>query len=269
MKRNLFLMSAYILGLCVVYPLYAGEMTAGLDMGGGKNPLSTFVLNRMPSDNQDELRLRLDIKEAQAITGYGAVVNFDANRYEFINAKQATNHVLDADSEQQALFLATNPTAGQVALGAVKVDGRTAMGEGQLVELTFQVTGQPNPSDFKITDGVLVDAHGKLDAVTQLEVGSFDAKPSSFGLEQNQPNPFNPSTTIAFQLPDATQVKLAIYNVLGQEVQMLVNEFRQAGRYTVVWDGKDAIGRQVASGIYVYRLVADGFVQNKRMTLVK
>ncbi|MDE3260159.1 MAG: T9SS type A sorting domain-containing protein [Gemmatimonadota bacterium] len=83
------------------------------------------------------------------------------------------------------------------------------------------------------------------------------------------PNPFNPSTVIGYQLPEAGDVRLAIYSVLGQEVRVLVNEGMEAGSFTVTWDGTDAPGRRVASGVYLYRIQAGGFSAVKRMVLLK
>lgn len=93
--------------------------------------------------------------------------------------------------------------------------------------------------------------------------------PDKFELYQNYPNPFNPSTSITFDLPKDEFVTLKIYNVIGQEVRTLVNEFRNAGRYTVVWDGKDNFGKVVPSGIYFYRMTAGSFNKTMKMVLAK
>jgi hypothetical protein len=78
------------------------------------------------------------------------------------------------------------------------------------------------------------------------------------------PNPLNPSTTITFDLPKATHVTLNVYNTLGQCVATLVNEQRQPGRYDVQFDGS-----KLTSGVYYYRIVADGYIQTKKMLLLK
>ncbi|MFQ5604489.1 MAG: YCF48-related protein [bacterium] len=93
--------------------------------------------------------------------------------------------------------------------------------------------------------------------------------PHKFGLSQNYPNPFNPQTTIKYQLPKAAEVKLTIYNLLGQRVAMLVDKKMPAGFYSIQWDGKDQNGRNVASGIYVYRLQTADFVKAKKLTLLR
>jgi len=95
------------------------------------------------------------------------------------------------------------------------------------------------------------------------------SSPSKFALSQNAPNPFNPSTTINFSLPQAGEASLVIYGPTGQVVRTLVNNVVDAGQHTVVWDGTDNSGRPVASGVYIYRLVSGDNVANNRMVLVR
>ncbi|MFQ5866268.1 MAG: FlgD immunoglobulin-like domain containing protein, partial [bacterium] len=86
---------------------------------------------------------------------------------------------------------------------------------------------------------------------------------------QNCPNPFNSGTEIRFALPEAGHVRLTIYNVLGKEIRTLVDEDKKVGRYNVHWDGTDSKGNSVSSGIYIYRLEAGSFTDQKRMLFVK
>lgn len=88
-------------------------------------------------------------------------------------------------------------------------------------------------------------------------------------LERNYPNPFNPTTTLSFSLPSEMVCKLEIYNVRGQKVKTLLNESLQSGRHTIVWDGKDAHGRSVSSGVYFYRLDTPNRTQTSKMLLMK
>jgi hypothetical protein len=89
-------------------------------------------------------------------------------------------------------------------------------------------------------------------------------KPSSFKLAQNYPNPFNPATTITYQLPTFSDVKLEVFDVLGRKVASLVNATQPAGTYSVNFNAS-----HLASGIYFYRLQAGSFVETKKMMLVK
>ena len=93
--------------------------------------------------------------------------------------------------------------------------------------------------------------------------------PQQFILHNNYPNPFNPATTIAFQLPTATDVMVKIYNMLGREVKVLISKRFDAGTYSVLWDGLDSQGKQVASGVYLYRIETKGFSQTRKLLLLK
>lgn len=88
-------------------------------------------------------------------------------------------------------------------------------------------------------------------------------------LNQNYPNPFNPSTNISFALPRSSNVRLEIYNVIGQLVRTLLSQNMEAGYYEVSWDSKNNSGKKAAGGIYVYRLIANDFVQTRKMMLLR
>ncbi len=93
--------------------------------------------------------------------------------------------------------------------------------------------------------------------------------PKEFSLSQNYPNPFNPICEIAYVLPTDCQVTLSIYNILGQKVRVLLDEYQSAGDKSVKWDGKDDQGQEVTSGVYFYRIQAGDFVQSRKMVLMK
>jgi hypothetical protein len=103
--------------------------------------------------------------------------------------------------------------------------------------------------------------------ITDVEDGNV---PLTFSLSQNYPNPFNPTTNINFSLPEQLPVDLRVYDLLGREVVVLLNsEDRNAGRHTVRWDGRNTFGQSVSTGVYFYRIVAGGYVQSKKMVLLK
>ncbi|MCH8837104.1 MAG: T9SS type A sorting domain-containing protein [Candidatus Marinimicrobia bacterium] len=94
--------------------------------------------------------------------------------------------------------------------------------------------------------------------------------PDEFALKANYPNPFNPSTTIAYQMPEAGRVSLVVYDLTGNVVSTLVNESQPAGYYQTVWNGRDQRGIPVATGVYFYRLKAGAeFVKTHKMVLIK
>jgi hypothetical protein len=93
--------------------------------------------------------------------------------------------------------------------------------------------------------------------------------PATFTLHQNFPNPFNPITTLRYDLPSDALVTLSIYDMLGREITQLVNTTQQAGFRSVQWDATDSMGRPVSAGVYLYQIQAGEFVQTKKMVLLK
>jgi len=98
---------------------------------------------------------------------------------------------------------------------------------------------------------------------------NFGEPPGTFSLSQNYPNPFNPETVIRYQLARTAEVKLEIYNLVGQKLTTLVDKKLSSGAHSVTWHGSDALGRPVASGVYIYRLQTDSFVESKKMLLLR
>ena len=136
---------------------------------------------------------------------------------------------------------------------------------GETVSLDFTagetVSGNFSNSSITLVSGAL----GFQDLVpTSSEVISDD-RPAVFRLHQNYPNPFNPSTVISFELPVHSDVRLDLYNMLGQQVAVLKNEQLSAGSHTVSFNASN-----LASGIYIYRLFANGaLIGTKKMMLIK
>ena len=131
-----------------------------------------------------------------------------------------------------------------------------------------------NPGQgLSFVDTATNDIQPVYDPPGNLDVGddrrAQSAKPKSFLLSQNYPNPFNTETMISFALPHSSDVKIEIFNILGQKVRDLVDEEVSAGYKQVVWDGRDNAGKPVASGVYLYQLKAGSFKEAKRMILLK
>jgi FlgD Ig-like domain/Concanavalin A-like lectin/glucanases superfamily len=98
---------------------------------------------------------------------------------------------------------------------------------------------------------------------------NYSPVPDKLILAQNFPNPFNPTTTIAYTLAKAEQIKITVYNISGQLVKTLLSAYQTSGNHNVSWDGTDSSGKKVSSGVYFYQLVAGTFNQVKKMTLIK
>jgi hypothetical protein len=95
------------------------------------------------------------------------------------------------------------------------------------------------------------------------------ALPTTFSVAQNYPNPFNTSTEISFSLPISGDISLEIYDIMGNRVKTLVEEYRAAGSYKVIWDGNNDSGEKAASGLYLYKLKAGDQVITKKMIMLK
>jgi flagellar hook assembly protein FlgD len=93
--------------------------------------------------------------------------------------------------------------------------------------------------------------------------------PREFALRQNAPNPFNPVTVIQYELPEATRVRIDVFNLAGRLVKTIVDEGQQPGYKSVAWDGTNADGQKVASGVYLYRMQAGSYESEKTMVLLK
>jgi hypothetical protein len=135
--------------------------------------------------------------------------------------------------------------------------------------------------------GITTDINGQIRSATSPDIGAdeftvtttdvtypSDEIPSAFSLAQNYPNPFNPNTTIRFALPEQASVSLKVYNLLGQEVVTLAQGNRPAAFHSIIWNGRNSAGAQIASGVYFYRMEAAGasganFNSVKRLVVLK
>ncbi|HTY37721.1 MAG TPA: Ig-like domain-containing protein [Bacteroidota bacterium] len=147
----------------------------------------------------------------------------------------------------------------------------TWTGDGKLVpNLRFDSFQLKYPPGSKITSGTIYFAQLQVVKGTVTAVEQTAASlPQTFELDQNFPNPFNPSTSISYQIGTTGPVSLKVFDMLGREIATIVNGTMTAGMHTSVWDGKDDRGEPVASGVYLYQLRAESGVVTKKMVLLK
>jgi hypothetical protein len=93
--------------------------------------------------------------------------------------------------------------------------------------------------------------------------------PIQYALHQNYPNPFNPVTTLRYDIPENSLVTIIIYDMLGRQVKTLINQTQDAGYRSVIWDATNDYGKPVSAGIYLYQIQAGGYMQTKKMVLLK
>ena len=134
--------------------------------------------------------------------------------------------------------------------------------------LAQSITGYQEGISYKVYTGFWNPWVVEASPVEWEEV-DFTQRPTDFGLRQNFPNPFNPTTIIQYALPKTSQVKVEVYNILGKKVRTLVDDTQEPGYKTINWDGKDDNGCEVSSGVYFCRIQAGDFVKSRKMTLLK
>ena len=141
--------------------------------------------------------------------------------------------------------------------------GGDAFGDGMVSRNTLgqPVAGHTYSPEFEIKSGFWYASVTFI--VTSVNELDGDL-PQQYTLDQNYPNPFNPATTIRFSLPEAVEVTLVVYDILGRKVTTLVDEYREPGEHSVLFDAG-----HVASGVYIYQIRAGEFVETKRLMLVK
>ncbi len=162
----------------------------------------------------------------------------------------------------EKLELLSHQLDDMVRIGILDLNGSALITKG--------VTGLVRlPGRFEITEALVSDINHNVIVPTINAALKETNLPHQYSLDQNYPNPFNPTTEIQFALPVATDVKLEVFNIVGQKVVTLLEEFREAGRHSITWSGTNSRGDPVASGVYLYRLTAGDFVQTRKMMLLK
>jgi len=149
----------------------------------------------------------------------------------------------------------------QTHKGGVRHDNGTS----KIVYFSFPFECLPQASQRDLVMDRVLDWLG----TTTTGVPPTEAAPVQTTLAQNSPNPFNPSTTIEYTLGQGGTVALRVYDLNGRMVRELVNEAQDADRHAVAWDGRDDMGRAMASGVYFYQLNAPGVKETRRMVLTK
>ena len=212
----------------------------------------------------------VSLANVQALMGYGFVLNYDAEKFEFVEAMPAAEDLLLSSGGETPLLRGWSPEAGQVHVMNAIVNGSEVSGDGDIVRLVFRVLRDfEDDARFEIAEGLVFDPS---QLANPLAGGVLDIQttPTEFALLQNFPNPFNPETTIGYELAESADVTLQIYNVVGQVVRTLIAaEPQSVGRYQVRWDGMDDRGMPVSSGIYFYQISAGKFQDVRKLMLLK
>jgi hypothetical protein len=223
--------------------------------------------------------------------GWSGVVTPDKDGYTFAPESTSYSNVTDNQETDYTGTLLMFTISGYVrntdsvgvegvVLSGLPGDPATDTGGYYAATVPYGWSGRVTPTDtcvfepeYRDYDSVTTDQTYQSYVEDCLSQDVDDDKdnlvPQEYQLAQNHPNPFNPTTEIVFGLPKAGFATLRIYNILGQEVTILVNKYMSAGRHRVTWNGTDKSGRAVSSGVYFYRMQSKDFAQTKQMLLLK
>ena len=227
---------------------------------------------RRPLLAGQEIELDVHAKGLQDLAGYEFNLHFDPSAMRLLPQRVEDGGIF-APNPDGAVF-DIRPQQSAVGIMAARIGKRwSAEGDGTMARLRFEVL-QAGPAnvvieELRIASGVLLNTIYDQETVNWTQELSQLLLPSRPDLEQNYPNPFNPSTVIPFSLSSGQEVRLFIYNVLGQKIRTLIEGPMDPGYHRMLWNGSSDSGRQVAAGVYFYLLETPELRQTRKMLLVK
>ena len=211
----------------------------------------------------EDIVLDLSLADFAEVKGYGFTLGYDPEMLEFVEVVAPDNPLGAAELAQPRVLSQADGEVAIAAYGEPVVDGEIGL------SLVFRATTDIESGVIELTSARLSDPNYTLNQVMSLGAVEIETRPQVFALADNYPNPFNPETTIKYELPAAAQVRLEVFNVVGQVVRTLVAEPQSAGRYVVQWDATNDNQQSLSSGVYFYRIHAGDFLKVKKMLLLK
>ena len=249
----------YVANLIQIFPVEESTMARRTVPLKSKSPI--ISLETPPLKMGERITLPVMLENAEAVYAVGLTLSFNSDVLRFVSVAQGEV------TEGFSLSHAVHHDKIRIALAGT----RPGSSDGCLLNLVFDVLSKsvPRSGDMPlvIESIVLNDGIQPVEIENQLFVDPVG--PDQFELYQNHPNPFNPETTIRYGIPNDTQVKIDVYNSLGEKVRTLIDQNHKAGSHTVRWDAKNDEGRPVSGGIYVFRMKAGSFVQARKMLLIR
>jgi hypothetical protein len=222
----------------------------------------------LPQNVSGKIQIPVNLKASAAVSGLQLVLKVNSKQYK-VSAPTSTSLSRD-------MSVVSRQVGDELHILLCGAKGESIpAGEGVVLSLPVTIL-EPlkETSEIKIEHALAAtEGAARLEAFFGKGEDKGTLVPQSFALFQNNPNPFNMSTTITYDVPNMNQgavaVRLAIYNIQGQLVRTLEDQQRTAGRYTVHWNGTDNSGSQVASGVYFYKLVAGDVALSKKLAIMK
>jgi len=247
-------------------------------------PLSKIVPLLVEGDNTGSLGLSLTTQDdllvgeeftvqvhlnnnPGVVKGIHFTIPYVESQLEFIGVTQSD----ELRSSSYPVFFDGRVVDNNVDVSLVLLGGEAVIGgSGQIAELTFRLL---ETDDLSLSFDV-IDIRDGQNSILPARGDGWEYRltpelPTTYGLNQNYPNPFNLQARISYQMPEPGLVSIKIYNIRGQMVRMLVDEYKTAGYHCEVWDGKNNAGQEIASGIYTYRMESNSFSATRKMVLIK
>ena len=247
-----------------------GPATKPLVLLPGINENAEFSLN-LGSERVvagELVAVDVSLANVEALVGYGFALNYETDKFEFVSVAPADSDLLTSTGGETLFHHVV--ADGQITIASGLYNGTAVSGGGDVVRFVFRVLREfEDNARFEIADGLVFDPSQLQNPAVVAGVLELQSTPREFALHQNFPNPFNPDTTIKYDLAESADVTLQIYNVLGQVIRTLVaSETQNAGRYQIRWNGMDDRGVPVSSGVYFYQISAEGKFQHVRKLML-
>jgi len=221
-------------------------------------PVTTDVgiaMDALYDESSSVYLVNLTVGEADGLNGVGLSLSYDAEALEIVE---------DGITGLGAINITKVTEAGMLDINSYFRENEF----NGTITVAFRSLDTNSDLDFELVNAsVAID--NVVNAVSELSSVTLKAVPSVYSLAQNFPNPFNPTTTIEYSIPQSGHVQLAIWNIAGQKVRTLVNENQTASYKKVVWDGRNDMGETVGAGLYIYKLTAGSFTKIHKMNLIK
>ena len=260
--KNQTIVAILIMLLILPVSLFCGDKKIRVTA----NPVTAEITRGMTV----EIPVNIDVSDFDLELGsFTATLEWDNTTLEFESYEGGTKNGFDSPvvnvkktSEGKLIFASAVPEGAKGNINVLNLKFKVIGASGTSCNLGFKFSAMAAAKTF---EDLLPYLDSKEINSSSINIGS---NPTNFSLE-NYPNPFNPTTKIDYALPVAGPVKIIIYNTLGQQVRVLVNQEQEAGRYSVEWDSRNDHHQALSSGVYILRMQTDGFVKDKKLLLLK
>jgi len=243
-----------------IVPLFSGPEQIGL-LG-----LSLETSDNLTIGEEFTVQVSL-INNPGIVKGIHCAVPYDSDKLELVGIAQSRELI----NSGSPLFFDGREMNGGIDISLALLGGNSAIGgSGTIADLTFKLIDNEDLELSFETIDLRDPENSELPAIgAGWKFDQIPGLPSSYGLSQNYPNPFNLQARISYQLPEPGTVTLKIYNIGGQLVRTLLNEYKEAGYHDEIWDGRNDAGQEIASGVYAYIMEAKDFKASRKMVLIK